>query len=92
MSPTKVALIGCGHPHSTGHLTTFKIMLEVAAIHLCDPDTAAAEKLRQAAPDRVEAVHGSLDALLAREDVKAVAICLPNDETPAAIVAAARAG
>jgi predicted dehydrogenase len=92
VNPIKIAQIGCGHPHSAAHLGTFTTLKEVRSIVLCDPDAAAAEKLRQKAPGRVEAVVGNLDAALARDDVQFVNLCLPNDETPDAIARAARAG
>ena len=92
MNAIKIAQIGCGHPHSASHFGTFNALKEVGAIVLCDPDKAVAEKLREKAPDRVEAVMDNLDAVLARADVRFVNICLPNDETPAVIAQAARAG
>jgi predicted dehydrogenase len=92
MSGFKIAQIGCSHPHAAGHVATLAQLEEVQSIILCDADAAAAQKVREKAFHRVETIVDKMDLVLEREEVKFVNICLPNDEAPAAIMRAARAG
>ena len=84
-------MIGLTHPHSAGHLRTLDALEEIGEVVVYDADPAA----RAAGPRmcrKARAADADLRALLARPEVSVVVIALPNDQTPGAIVEAARAG
>ena len=86
-----VGMIGLRHPHSAGHLRTLDALEGVGDVVLYDADPAA----RASGPAlcrKTRAVEADLAALLARPDISAVVIALPNDRVAATIVQAAAAG
>jgi predicted dehydrogenase len=92
MTPATVALLGCTHPHSHWHLATLRLLPEVAAVWLWDPDAAAARAAAPAAGEKLAGAADDLAGLLARPEVRVVVIARRNDETPATIRQAAAAG
>jgi len=89
---THVALLGCDHPHSRSHLETLCSLQEAIGIHLWDPDPGAAEGLREAAGEKLVAVHPELDGLLADDRVGWILASLRNDVSPGVLARCAAAG
>jgi predicted dehydrogenase len=85
------ALLGCTHPHSRMHLATLRLAPEVRRVILWDPEPAAAEALAPHAGVKFARATDDLPSALG-EEVEFALVCRRNDETPDAIVAAARAG
>ena len=73
--PVRIAVIGCGGI-TNAHASGFEAIGDDAkVVATFDVDSAAAQRLA----DRLGAeVSTNLEALLAREDVEAVDICLPH--------------
>jgi predicted dehydrogenase len=86
-----VGMVGLTHPHTAMHLRTLGALARVDGVVLCDPDSAARERVAAEFP-KTAGVVGDLDALLARPDVPVVLIAVPNDRAPAVIARAAEAG
>lgn len=90
---TKIALIGCTHPHSTAHLRTLNWIDEITDVPIFDPDESALRDFKKkVAGKKVEKFYTDLDVLLEREDVPVVFVCLRNDQTPDVLIRAAEAG
>jgi predicted dehydrogenase len=90
MSAT-VAMIGLGHPHSAMYLETLAALDEVGGVVLVDEDAALREST-SAKVAKTVGVEASIREGLARADVSHALVALPNDRTPAALVAAIEAG
>jgi predicted dehydrogenase len=86
-----VGMVGLTHPHATMHLGTLDALDRVAGIVLCDSDPRVLAKTA-ALTSKIAGMVGNVDELLARSDVGAVLITLPNARTPALIARAADAG
>jgi predicted dehydrogenase len=86
-----VALDGLSHPHADMYIETLEALDEVVGLVLVDPD----EALRRAVTSRSRKVRGSFaefQAALDHPEVTHALVALPNDQTPAALVRAIRAG
>lgn len=90
--PLQVALLGCGHPHSSSHLQTLCSLTEVTKIHLWDPEPAAADALAPNAGDKLGMVHHDLDDLLGNDDVTWLLVSVRNDLSPEVLLRCAKAG
>ena len=79
---TTVGLIGVTHPHSAAHMKTLNWMDEITDVPLFDADKSAlsAFKVASGSP-KITSLYTNLDALLEREDVPVVFVCLKNSET-----------
>lgn len=90
---TTVGLIGVTHPHSAAHMKTLNWMDEITDVPLFDADKSAlsAFKVASGSP-KITSLYTNLDALLEREDVPVVFVCLKNSETPDVIIRVAEAG
>lgn len=85
-----MAVVGCGRI-SKSHLAAVRSHSDLARlVAVVDQDAALAEKAGKAYG--AETVSTSLDDILRRSDVHAVAICLPNDLHAPVAIAAAKAG
>jgi len=90
---TKVGLIGVTHPHSTAHLRTLNWIDAITEVPVFDSDEAALRAFKESTEsEKVKSTYTELDALLNREDVPVVFVCLRNDETPDILIRAAEAG
>jgi predicted dehydrogenase len=90
---SKIALIGVTHPHSTAHLRTLNWIDQITAVPVCDSDPVALRDFRaQVDGKKLEEDYTDLDALLARDDVPVVFVCMRNDQTPDVLIRAAEAG
>jgi predicted dehydrogenase len=85
------ALLGCAHPHSRMHLNTLRLSSKVERIWLWDPDRAAAEALAAHAGEKLAGATDDLPTAL-QDEVGFALVCRRNDESPEAVVRAARAG
>ena len=88
--PLRVGVVGAGYIANFAHLPTFARLEEGQVVALCDEDTAKAEEL--AARFGVSGVYGSLQAMLRREELDVVDICVPPHRHEEALVTALRAG
>jgi predicted dehydrogenase len=73
------------------YLETLETLDEVMGIVLVDPDATTRDAI-SARTDKVAGAYGCLEAARARHQVTHALVALPNDEAPAAIVAAVEAG
>ena len=86
-----IGMIGLTHPHSRGHLSTLDTHDRVTEIAAYDPDAEARAAATKNWP-KIDSTYDDLDALLARSDIPAVLVAVPNDQAPEVIIRAARAG
>jgi predicted dehydrogenase len=86
------ALLGCRHPHSAWHLATLRLLPEVERVWLWDPEIEAAQGIAAEAGEKLAGVTEDLDALLGRAEVDFALVAQRNDETPATVLRAVRAG
>lgn len=92
MPQVTAALLGVEHPHSLAHLRTLQALPEVESIVVWDENPQALAEAQAAQPAKIVAATTDLDAVLAREDVFFVLTAVPNDQSPALVERAARAG
>lgn len=90
LEPIRVGLVGAGAVAQVAHLPAYRHQRNVDLVAICDNDRA---KLR-ALVERTGVAHavGSLDELLAIEEIDAVDICLPNDLHRDAVIQALESG
>ena len=88
----KVGLIGVTHPHSRMHLKTLSLMDEVESVLLWDEDEEALAKVGSDMKGVVEETYTVLDRMLARDDMAAVMVVMPNDRSPDFAIKSVRAG
>ncbi len=86
-----IGMIGLTNPHTRAHLSTLDTHDRVTEIAAYDPDPDARAAAANTWP-KVETTYDDLDALLARDDIPAVLIHVPNDQAPEVVIKAARAG
>jgi predicted dehydrogenase len=86
-----VALVGLRHPHSEMYLETLDALDEVVGIVLVDADQQARHSLA-AQIRKVRGAHAWLAEALESQPITHVLVALPNDQTPAVLVEAIRAG
>ncbi len=91
VTTTRVGMFGLTHPHAAMHLRTFAACERIDGVALADPDPVVRDRVAASYPKTV-AVVATLDDLLARSDVLAVSINLPNRDAAPAIARAAAAG
>jgi predicted dehydrogenase len=90
---TTIGLIGVTHPHSAAHTKTLNWMDEITDVPIFDADKSALGAFKSASGSpKIKSLYTDLDALLEREDVPVVFVCLRNEETPDVIIRAAEAG
>ncbi|MCC2669075.1 MAG: dehydrogenase [Armatimonadetes bacterium] len=89
--PTTFVLLGCTHPHSRGHLATLRLSPRVDRFWIWDPDLRAAMALGEHAGPKLAGVSADLTSIL-REGSQFALVCRRNDENPATVIAALRAG
>ena len=88
--PLRVGIVGTGAIAQVAHLPAYLRLPSVRVTGLCDVDPTKLRLLqgRYGIPH----VHRTLDDLLARDDVDAVDVCLPNHLHQGAVLAALEAG
>ena len=91
-SSVKFVFLGATHPHTPWHLRTLQLLDEVSSIVLWDESREALERLQKDRGEKVELITTDLDEALGREDAEFAFVALRNDQTPEAIVRAARSG
>lgn len=90
--PVKVGFLGVTHPHSGSHLRTLELLEGVSGIVAWDENTAALDKLKREDHPKLERTEATFEQIMEREDVPVVVVLATNDENPARIIRAARAG
>ena len=86
-----IGMIGLTNPHSRAHLSTLDTYERVTEVAAYDPDPDARDAAAHTWP-KIDTTYDDLDALLARKDIPAVLIHVPNDQAPEIVIKAARAG
>lgn len=88
--PIRVGLVGAGAVAQVAHLPAYRNQRNVELIALCDTDRAKLRALGERTGVRYTV--GSLEELLAIDEIDAVDICLPNDLHRDAVVRSLEAG
>jgi predicted dehydrogenase len=88
MKPLRVGVIGLGY-FGERHARVYRQLAAADLVAVCDRDASRAERL---ASELGADAYADFQALLARPDIDAVSICLPDREHTEAAVAAAEAG
>jgi predicted dehydrogenase len=88
--PLRVGIVGTGAIAQVVHLPAYLRLPSVRLTALCDADPTKLRLLQSRYG--IPHVHRTLEDLLARDDVDAVDVCLPNHLHQAAVLAALAAG
>jgi len=90
--PFRFAQLGLNNPHAAGWRDCLERTPGMELVAFCETDPAAAQAARLSAAQQALPVFGDLETLVREARPDAVLITLPNDETAAAMRAAAEAG
>jgi predicted dehydrogenase len=90
--PFEVAFVVANHPHTNGHLNTLRLLDDVAAIHLCTLGEDNLAALAATGGAKVRSTTSNLDDLLARSEIDAAVVSVPNHLCPDVLMRVVAAG